>query len=400
MFAVAVLGTTVTLPAHAFLNDLIGAGINLGGKLLGAGIDKVKDSMRDPEAEAKQKAEAEKQQEQAYNDKLRQIEERTDLTPLQKEQAVRALNRTVEFGARIAQMQEHADAQHRAQRDQLFTPAGLLGATAEAAVAGASTRIVLARADSLMKSGVPQAQTREVLNQVDSGVSRMPSATTLVVGAVTVAAVVDAMNEKPAQDPVTAKEAEAQAVQKAPGSVAAPAVNAFSPDLGKRIAVEFIDAPKTEQGIRERLTALGHQVSLDPQAAEVVYKIEGVFFVPESQQYTGTSQSFGRILEGESYTWTPERKIMGSIGVGVTKLFLAVGKAQGASTLPPELEQGVATAGDSIRQSVLLVIAREPKSGQATRVAFDREVKTGTTVQATVMVKATLADMLAQLGIE
>jgi len=395
-------------PAHAFLNELIGAGVEVGGKLLGAGFDKVKDSMKDHEAEARLKKEAHDKQLNAFNEAVARIEERTDLSPLQKERAVRQVQQQFDFANRIAALDSRAQAHRRAQRDRLFTAEGMLDTVGNAAVGAASTRIALAKADAMVAAGVPQAQTRDVFSQIDaSAVNDAREKTQRVLAMAAVSTVEPAAAQQPA-DPVSEDafaarpplvvSAEPQDLtgaetETAASNVASLPMTAFTPDLNRKVALTFVGAPKTQDALRARLVAMGHEVVEDESVADVIYRIEGEYVVPEGKQFSGTRQSFGEILDAKSIAWQPERKMSGAIGAGVTKLMLALGKAQGAQ-LPKELEVGNL---DSLKQDVLLVISREPKFGKTTRASVSR-VASSPDVQAVPMVLATYAELLEKLG--
>lgn len=400
-----------SMPAHAFLNDLIGVGVELGGKLLGAGVDKAKESLKDPEEEARQKQAAQEQQLKAFNSAVAAVEDRTDLSALQKERAVRQLHKQFDLVNRIAAMEEQAQARRKAQRDRIFTAEGMLDTVGNAAVSAASTRIALARADGMVAAGIPQAQTKSVLNQVDAGAASETADQTRRMLAMSAAASSGSTTEPPTAQP---KGSEGDAPSQVPSvdvategqpaadtevpvtteAPPAPPVTAFTPDLAKKVALVFVGAPKAQKSLTGHLTSLGHQVVEDAASADVVYRIEGEYLVPESRQYSGTRQSFGEILDAEAIGWQPEKKMAGTFGAGIAKFMLAVGKAQGAQ-VPSELQGG---PSDHLKQVVLLVVSREPKEGKPTRVSFSREASSPE-VQAVPLVRDTYADMLAQLGV-
>lgn len=397
------------MPAHAFLNELVGAGVAVGGKLLGAGVDKLKDSMKDQEAEAKQKKDAQGQQLKEFNESVARIEERSDLSPLQKEREVRQMRKQFDFVNLIAALDEQAQAHRRAQRDRLFTAEGMLDTVGNAAVGAASTRIVLAKADAMVAAGVPQAQTRSVLGQIDaSAVGAAREKTQQVLTLIPVAAAIVGSAEQPAAraaNNVAASLPSEEAPAKAEASseaTAAPVLDsappvvltAFSPDLERKLSLIFVGAPKTQETLRTRLVALGHHVVEDASLADVVYRIEGEYVVPEGKQYSGTRQGFGEILDAEALDWQPDRKMTGTIGAGLSKFMLALGKAQGAQ-IPKELEGG---SVGQLKQGVLLVISREPKNGKTSRASFSRDA-VSTDVQAVPLVLATYAELLDQLGL-
>jgi hypothetical protein len=406
-------------PSHAFLGDLIGAGVNAGAKLLGAGIDKAKDGLKDHEAEARKKQEAEAAQLQNFKEAVSKIESRSDMTQLQKEKAVRAVRKQFEMVTTITRMQEQAEAQRRAERDKLFTAEGLVGVAAGVAIDAASTRAVFAQADAMVKAGVPQARTREVFASVDgASVQAAQDRTRQVLASTAVAAVADALLPKeattaanistvaadvPAQQIAESKAelkgTEADEVPPTERAQASPvaSANAFSPDRGRKIALDFVGSPRLQQELASKLQALGHEVVAKAEA-EVVYRIEGEYQAQENRQLSGVTHDLGAILESDAFAWKPQSKISGTVGSGVSKLLLAIGQAQGAQ-IPRELRDAHQQANSgALKQSVLLVISREPREGSGSRAAFSREASSQDVV-AVGLAKQVYQLMVNELGL-
>lgn len=417
LIAMAML-VTVT-PSHAFLGDLIGAGVNAGAKLLGAGIDKAKDGLKDHEAEARKKQEAEAAQLKNFEEAVSKIEGRSDMTQLQKEKAVRTVRKQFEMVTTITKMQEQAEAQGRAERDKLFTAEGLVGVAAGVAVDAASTRAVFAQADAMVKAGIPQARTREVFARVDgAAVQAAQDRTRQVLATAAVTAVAEALAPKEvtaaanvstaASDVPVHRAVQGQAeltgteADEAPPAerVAGPApttANAFSPDLGRRIALDFVGSPRLQQELASKLQALGHEVVAKADA-DVVYRIEGEYQALENRQSSGVTHDLGAILESDTFAWKPQSKISGSVGSGVSKLLFAIGQAQGAQ-IPRELRDAHQQANSgTLKQSVLLVISREPREGSASRAAFSREASSQEVV-AVGLAKQVYQLMVTELGV-
>ena len=68
------------------------------------------------------------------------------------------------------------------------------------------------------------------------------------------------------------------------GQVAQTPGDAFSPDLGRKLYVEFVGSPKETQRLRELLAWRGHTIVAGKEEAEVAYLIEGEYVVPETRQ--------------------------------------------------------------------------------------------------------------------
>jgi hypothetical protein len=178
---------------------------------------------------------------------------------------------------------------------------------------------------------------------------------------------------------------------------AATTANAFSPDLGRRIALDFVGSPRLQQELASKLQALGHEVVAKADA-DVVYRIEGEYQALENRQSSGVTHDLGAILESDTFAWKPQSKISGSVGSGVSKLLFAIGQAQGAQ-IPRELRDAHQQANSgALKQSVLLVISREPRGGSASRAAFSREASSQEVV-AVGLAKQVYQLMVTELGV-
>lgn len=379
------------LTAHAFLGEIIGVGINVGSKLIGAGIDKAKDAMRDHEAEAKKKKEEQDKQLLAYNASIDAIEGKTDMGHLQKEKAVMRVNKQFEMVQGIARLQEQAAAMRRAENDKLFTAGGLLGVVGDAAAGAAGTRMALAQADVMVKAGIPQMQTkaafarldatdmgalqarsRSVVAGVDAVVKQGAALLPTAQGAMP--AVEQAANAlaqmQPADVLPVGAAATAQATEVGDSGTATPAsgaahiavvANAFTPDLGLKIGLAFEGAPKKLRDIKAALSAQGHQLVEDLNLADVVYRFEGDYVVKENKQHSGIEKNLGSILDDDAFAWSPEKKMLGGIGSSLGKVFMAVAQSQGKNVQLPE--------APAMEQTVVLLVAREPKDGKSSRIS-------------------------------
>lgn len=411
--------------AYAFgIGDIVSFGIQAGGKVIGAavdaGIDKAKDAMRDPEAEAVKMQEEERRVAEQFQKAQAAIEVRHDLSPLQRERLSLTLKKQYAQMHQFKQFVEMAEARQKAERNQIFTGAGLLGVVGDAAINTPS--VALARADAMAHSpiyraqmrtqseaafrqadaavaaGIPQAQSRAALAQADAvtkgGIPLMELKEILRPADVERGAeMAEAAGMSSPSAPQAGGKAETQPVSenKATGAAA----DAFSPDIGKKIYVEFQDSPTQTRKLRDALVARGHALADKREDADVVYLIDGEYVVPENKQYQGVRLSAGNLLENpDKLIPVPEKKLMGSIGSGVGTLFLVMAAAQGAKV--PQGAMPKEQTGFS--QEALLVIARQPKNGAETRLSVMKNTDSLVMAGAS-LVKDADEEMLVRLGI-
>lgn len=442
----AALGTTAN--AHAFLGSLVSIGIQAGGELVraagGAAVDAVKDSMRDPEAEARKKAENERKLALQMQKQIDEIDARTELRPIDRERLILQLKHMWKQSSEMQAFVERAEEQQKAERSQLLTVGGIAGVVGQAAlnstgmvVAQANlatknpvwraeqrlnTQAVLRQADMQVAAGVPQAKTRLVLAQADAlndtgamqagnraVMDNMHELSRLQHAAHEANAVKQATLDAAALEPgpsdalIAPPEAPPQAASGTPvevsGSVALDAQadgraepehepDAFSPDLGRVVWIEFEGSPTETATLRQLLQARGHTLTDDRDAAEVAYLFQGEFSIPETKLHDGLTVDAGGLLENPSQTVErPSRKTMGAISSGLGRFML------GAAGAPaPAVQDGGYT------QRALLVIARQPKGGKETRVSVVQRAQ-GSSIEAARLAKAALQDMYLLLGI-
>lgn len=427
----------VAAPAHAFgINDLISIGVQAGGEILraagGKAVDAVKDSMRDPEAEALEKAEKERQLAEQMQKQIDEIEAKPNLRPIDRERLVLQLKQTWRASKEMQAFVERAEAQQKAERDKVLTFGGIAGVVGRAALNTPS--MVMAQADLMTKNplwraqqrlnneavfraagaqvaaGIPQAKARIALAQADvlqkTGIQQAGTEAVVKAAEETarqgvrkedvekVADVADPVSTE-ARDAAPAPQPEAQAAlagaarpEAAPDQVAQAPGDAFSPDLGKKLYVEFVDSPSETRKLREMLASRGHALVETREDAEVVYLIEGEFMIPETKLHDGMTKSLGAFLENPAQAIEPPaKKVIGSIGAGLSRFMLAAAGAQA-----PENQ------ASGYRQSVLLVIARQPKDGKETRVSVVQKAQ-GETIEASSLAKAAKEALYRDLGI-
>lgn len=419
--AVLIGCTVMTQRANAFgVGDLLSIGIQAGGKLVGAavdvGMDKVKNAMTDPEAEAAKKKAEDQKVAEGFRKSLSEIEARRDLSPLQRERL------TMGFKKQYAQMQQlqkfvqAAEASQKAKRDEIFTGAGLLGVVGEAALNTPS--VVMAQADLMSKSpalradinasirqadmqtasGLPQAQAQRAIALADTlhknglfeaGTKSPIQLTNVAVETKTTIPATSQVPERPDAVKVTSTENSSES--------ASPliAVNAFSPDVGKKVYLEFVGSASQNKVLRDVLLGHGHTLANNRNEADVVYLIEGEFVIAENKQHKGLNLSVGQLLDDPTKPIEkPATKMMGSIGMGLNKLMFAMAQAQGANVPTAALPKEI----NGFRQQVLLVTARQPKDGAETRFSVVQEVESPV-VEGGSLANAAYKEMLDRLGL-
>ncbi|PJF46097.1 MAG: hypothetical protein CUN48_15530, partial [Candidatus Thermofonsia Clade 3 bacterium] len=149
LIAANIVAALCATNAYAFgIGDIVSIGIQAGSKIVGAavdaGLEKVKESMRDPEAEAREKAEQERKIAEAFQKQVDEIEAKPGLRPIDREKLVLTLRRQQEWAKQIQAFVEQAEARQKAERDKIFTASGFLGVVGEAALNTPS--MVIARA--------------------------------------------------------------------------------------------------------------------------------------------------------------------------------------------------------------------------------------------------------------
>lgn len=433
----AALGTTAN--AHAFLGSLVSIGIQAGGELVraagGAAVDAVKDSMRDPEAEARKKAENERKLALQMQKQIDEIEARTELRPIDRERLILQLKHMWKQSSEMQAFVERAEEQQKAERSQLLTMGGIAGVVGQAALSSpgmvvaqanlatknpvwrteqrlntqaalrqadmqvaagvlqAKTRLALAQADALNETGAMRAGNRAVMDSTHE-LSRLQHAAHEANAAkrvtLDVAATAEVAPEVPPQaassTPVEVSGSGALDAQ-ADGK-AAQEHDAFSPDLGRVIWIKFEGSPTETAALRQLLQARGHTLTDARDAAEVAYLFQGEFSIPETKLHDGLTVDAGGLLENPSQTIErPSRKTMGAISSGLGRFML------GAAGAPAPAAQDGGYA-----QRALLVIARQPKGGKETRVSVVQRAQ-GDGIEATRLAKDALQDMYRLLGI-
>lgn len=376
LFLAAVLTIGTVHPAWSWgTNDWLTLGIKAGSALVGAGVDKLKDSLRDPEAEAAARREEERKLARQFQERVEAIETEQDLTPLQRERLYLVLKTTYANTLAFRRLEALAEERQRQQRDKIFTTSGLLGVVADAALSTPS--VAMAQAEAITKSPIHRAEMQaghavlmaraDHAAQTGQAMSALATPATLPVVP---------MPDLPPEAEATAGHArmelaglQAQAAHDAAHlEMPAPPLNAFAPDLGARLWIEFIGSPSETAYLRQQLAALGHTLATTREAADVVYRIEGEYVVTETAQFHGLRRDVGELLEpGSAPIPIPEKKSLGGFKLGLGKLLYNVVRSQGeaSSALEPKQQR-------TFDQKLLLVIARQPQGGRETRLSAMR----------------------------
>ena len=174
----------------------------------------------------------------------------------------------------------------------------------------------------------------------------------------------------------------------------APSKDAFMPDLGRKIYVEFVGSPSETQFLKNRLQAMGHTLVESREEAEVVYLVEGEYYIPGTKRYEGVTMSLGELLESpEKAIPEPSKKLSGGLAAGVSKLMMLAAAGQGQN-----IPAGAAPKEGVYQQETLLVIARQPKDGKETRFSVVKSVESADLLGAKLAAQ-TRDDIYAALGL-
>ncbi|MDD4913105.1 MAG: hypothetical protein PHP57_12485 [Sideroxydans sp.] len=377
LIVVSIIGALTVANANAVgLGDLVGIGLQVGGKVVGAGVDKVSDSMRDPEAEAAKKRAEERQAAENFKRITDEIETKPGLRPIQREKLILTLKKQRQWAEQMQSLSAQSEAKQKEERDKIFTTSGFLGV-----VGSAATGVAASQATVQLAANDPNA-----LKNIDRAVDAKNQA-------VTAYAVGVAIDD--AKQAGTASAASATTTQQSSGDPAAIPVtpDAFSMDMGKAIYIEFVGSPSRTERLKKLLSERGHRVVDSKEQAEVNYLVEGEYWIPETKLHDGYSRDLGNLLETSVALPVPEKKLSGSIGRGIGVFMLTMAKAQGQQVPDvPASKDGV------YEQRTLLVIARQPKIGKEARYSVLKEVDSGT-IDGAVMSKNAVGDMFDNLGL-
>lgn len=390
LFLVAVVSSA---DASAFgTNDLLSIGLRLGGKVVGAvvdaGVDKVRDALRDPEAEAAKQREEERRLVAQFQKQVAEIEAQPNLRPIDRERLILTLERLYTQSAQFQAFVQVAEARQREERDKIFSSAGLLDVVGEAVLATPS--VTMARAEARARTGEIQTQEAMARMQVEAGGDSRAGQT--MVGAAVIGIRAEQMRDQVAKgieegraaaltshgDEVAAAVAEARVKAETSTLPGQPRLDAFSPDVERRMFVEFIGSPSETANLRRTLEERGHRMVDRGEDAEVVYRIEGEYTLGATKTKGELTVDVGSLLETPAQPLVqPEKKRSLSSRLG--RFLFGMGAVQ----MPDN-----ATGEGIPRQSLLLVAARIPVEGKETRTSIHRVDLSGSLTGAALSVVA------------
>lgn len=399
------LVTAMNSNASAFgMNDLLSIGIQAGSKLVGAavdvGIDKARDAMRDPEAEAAKQREEERRIAEQFQQQIAEIEATPNLRPLDRERLVLTMERIHAQATQFRAFVVIAEERQREERDKIFTTAGLINVIGEAALSAPS--VTIARAEMLSATGEIQTQEAMARLRVAAGGDSMRSQS--VANAVVTGFIAHQTRDQVASDLANTRDTAlnrhgaevAAAMDQAktttkPSPVAERALfDAFSPDLGRRLFVEFVGSTSETDFLRRALAANGHVLTDRAEDADVVYRIEGEYSIAETKSREGLRRDVGSLLEAPAQNIAlPEKKRTGSLTAGLGRLLSGIGMIE----MPNN-----ANGEDIPKQTVLLVAARQPADGKETRTSVTAVDESGPLAGAALSIAARDA-LYRKLGI-
>lgn len=389
-FRAAIVATALMLanaaPAQAFdiLGTVIGAGVRvgteLGGAVIGKAVDSVKDSLRDPEAEAAEKREQDRKMLETIAASQREIETREGLTPLQRERLSMALMQQYEQVQVFRKRAEEMEALRRAQRDRIFTLGGVAELALDATLSSAP--VAMAKADMMVKAGIPQAQGRAAIAGADAVMGGGQRLLAIPINPSIHQA--QAANAIAAALPPLAVEAQgATPPTAAPGQApVTEGVNAFTPDQGRKIHFEFAGSPSLTRKMRAALAEKGFDLVEQPEQAEVRYVIEGEYLVRKTNRHKRLQLDVGSLLENPGQPVGPPEEILGA-KIGGMLFGGAIG--------------GTKVSG--FQQEVLLVIARQAAGKPESRMAVTKRMRLENIVAAP-LARDAVEELFERLGLK
>lgn len=373
-FVVLVIAITMGFAKGASaigIADFVSAGISVVGKVGGAVIDKATEDS--PEEMARKQEQQKLEREAKFNEVIAKIEERKDITPLEKEKLTRAAARSFGAAETISNLAVQQEIQRRAERDQMLSAGGIAGVVGNAAMNTPSA--VMARADVMVKAGIPQAQSRAAIEgandlmktgrpqaqskgAVDAAMISMnggtPSgshvpANIQVGGSVQDKAAAEASVKNAIEQNRTeidkAKVAVDSAKPKELPTVAQPS-NLTSLDRGRKVYVEFVGSQKLTDRLVNAFKSNGHQVVGSAAEADAIYQFDAEYAIAEEPNREGALVRVGQFVEKEEAI---ELKPKGASAKKMVTGFLF---AMSGREMPKQQESGL------YRQAALFVANR------------------------------------------
>lgn len=390
------------------LGDLVNTGVTSGMKVGGALFSKMTEES--PEEKERKRQQEKAQREVQFRDLVVKIEARADLTPLQKEQAVRQAAKMMGMADTISNLMAQQEARQRAERDNMLTVGGIAGVVGNAAINSPS--VVMARADAQVKLGIPQAESRRAIDQADAAMktgkpqAQSREAMAALGGAVpqhtlaeVQAAAGDTTEQKEKiQDAMQASIDQHQgemADAKATIAAAKPK-NAYSvtglsdlagQDKGRKVYVEFIGGKKLTEHLQQAFKDNGYNVVASAAEAEAVYQFDGEYDVLPSASHEGLAQPVGTLSDDTKLITPPkEKSTLSSLKGTVGSFFVSMAGAP----LKKQSANGYSQA--------VLVVANRRLNGQDSRVSALSSGESET-LEPSKLIDSAMVDLMKAVGI-
>lgn len=398
------------IPVSAIgMGDLVGAGIHAVGQIGGAMIDKAMEDS--PEEKARKEEKAKQERDAKFKEVIAKIEERKDITPLEKEKLTRAAARNFGAAETISNLAVQQELQRKAQRDQMLTAGGIAGVVGGAAMNTPS--VMMAKADLMVKAGIPQSQSRAAIDGANdlmkTGRPQAQSkaavdAATVVMngGKVDAPAAGGVQLGGTAQDKAAAEAGVMDAISQNQGEIdkAKAAVEAAKPkelssvpqvanlatlDKGRKVYVEFVGSKKLSERLVQAFKDNGHDVVGSEAEADVIYQFDADYAIAEEPSREGTIIRVGQFVEeGKAIELKPK-------GASVKQMVGGFLLAMGGKSVPQQKDSGL------YRQATLFVANRHA-DGKDIRVANRLHTETAE-LNPVPFIDGALLDLMDMVGV-
>lgn len=391
------------------LADFVSAGINVVGNVGGAMIDKAMEDSPEEMERKRQKEAADR--EVKFHEAIAKIEARQDVSPLDKEKLTRQISKSFGMAETINNLAIQQEMQRRAQRDQMFTAGGMVGVVGNAAMNTPSA--VMARADLMVKAGIPQAQSRAAIEgandlmktgqpqaqsraaveaatiSMNGGKITPPNVGSVQLGgtpenkAMVAAGIANAIAQHQAE--INRAIAEVDAA-KPKQLLSVPEVeNLTSLDKGRKVFVEFVGSKKLTERLQSAFKGNGFEVVSSAGEADAVYQFDGEFSVGEEPTRQGVTERVGAFVD------SPHPIELAKKSGGVKKMVGGFLLAMGGLQIPQQQDSGV------YRQAVLFVANRHAE-GKDIRVSVINRAESSE-LNPDVLIESAMQEMMGAIGI-
>lgn len=397
-----------TSAASAFgIGDLVGAGIQVVGKVGGAMIDKaLEDSPEEMADKNKKEAQA---REANYQAAIAKIEARNDVTPLEKEMLTRQIAKTMGMAETISNMAAQQEIQRRANRDQLLTGGGIVGVVGDAALNTPSA--VMARADLAVKAGIPQSESNRAINGANvlmktgqpqatsqsaieaasSGIGRDGSRAGVQLGGSdtnkmqTAAGVMGIIDTHRAEMDQTAAQLEAAKPKQLRSREEVS--NLVDLDKGRKIFVEFAGGKQLTELLKRAFMDRGLEMVSSASEADVVYQFDGMYSVNSTPNRDGLKEPVGAYYDSPRRLEEPKTQ---------TSMKSMVGGLLSTIARAPATSKPSSTTG--FQQGVLMVANRRFE-GKDIRVSALVSKESGM-LEPDSLIKEAMEQIIAKVGVQ